>query len=141
LTATVCQSSYPLNSENASPFGTCTVYLSCAARAMPTKPARTTEPIAIALTRTVEMRDMGALRVWGQKSPRGEELQPPATIEANERRAAIGPWSNCRREQAPCPSWPQSATSNAKSYMATGFTFLFRQTQRWDYGRSALHRP
>src|SRR5208282_5607648 len=33
LGATASQSSYPLNSENASPFGTFTVYLSWAARA------------------------------------------------------------------------------------------------------------
>src|SRR5580704_7214046 len=31
LGLTACQSSYPLNSENGSPFGTATVYLSCAA--------------------------------------------------------------------------------------------------------------
>src|SRR3954467_7961185 len=39
LTATGCQFSYPLKSENASPPGTCTVYLSCAARAMPPETA------------------------------------------------------------------------------------------------------
>src|SRR5271154_1928305 len=38
----VCQPSYPLNSENASPFGTCKVYLSCWARAMPPNTASTT---------------------------------------------------------------------------------------------------
>src|SRR5664279_3064572 len=32
---TTCQASYPLNSENASPFGTCKPYLSCWARATP----------------------------------------------------------------------------------------------------------
>src|SRR5213593_995522 len=41
--ATVCQPSYPLNSENASPFGTRTVYLawpvSCAETALPPKTA------------------------------------------------------------------------------------------------------
>src|SRR2546427_5890046 len=42
---TVCQASYPLNSENASPFGTRTVYLawavSCAEIVLPPKPAST----------------------------------------------------------------------------------------------------
>src|SRR4030095_1956764 len=42
---TVCQLSYPLNSENASPFGTRTVYLawpvSCAEMALPPKTAST----------------------------------------------------------------------------------------------------
>src|SRR3954466_3609709 len=47
LTATVCQSSYPLNSENASPFGTCTVYLSCAEMALPPKTASTTAMITV----------------------------------------------------------------------------------------------
>src|SRR4029077_10977913 len=41
------QSSYPLNSENASPFGTCTVYLSCAEIALPPKTASTTATITI----------------------------------------------------------------------------------------------
>jgi hypothetical protein len=35
LIAITGQSSYPLNSENASPFGTCRVYLSCAEIATP----------------------------------------------------------------------------------------------------------
>jgi hypothetical protein len=35
LIAITGQSSYPLNSENASPFGTCKVYLSCAEIAAP----------------------------------------------------------------------------------------------------------
>src|SRR5262249_8861021 len=37
---TTCHASYPLNSENASPFGTFTVYLSCAAKAQPPRAAR-----------------------------------------------------------------------------------------------------
>src|SRR5271155_1309117 len=41
LGPTACQSSYPLNSENASPFGTFTVYLSCAAMAQPPMTAST----------------------------------------------------------------------------------------------------
>src|SRR5882672_8688506 len=45
--ATTCQSSYPLNSENASPFGTCTVYLSCAEMALPPKTASTAAIITI----------------------------------------------------------------------------------------------
>src|SRR5260370_37357598 len=47
MTATTCQSSYPLNSENASPFGTCTVYLSCAEMALPPKTASTTAMITV----------------------------------------------------------------------------------------------
>jgi hypothetical protein len=39
LTATTCQSWYPLKSENASPSGTCTVYLSYAEMALPPKTA------------------------------------------------------------------------------------------------------
>src|SRR5262245_57117478 len=39
---TVCQASYPLNSENASPLGTCTVYLPCPVScAVTTRPPRT----------------------------------------------------------------------------------------------------
>src|SRR2546422_2915037 len=45
---TVCQPSYPLNSENASPFGTFTVYLSCAARAMLPETASDTAMITTA---------------------------------------------------------------------------------------------
>ena len=41
------QSSYPLNSENARPPGTCTEYLSCAASA---KPQSVAGPIASAAT-------------------------------------------------------------------------------------------
>src|SRR4029077_4916678 len=51
------------------PSGTCNVYLS-AARAMPPKAASTTELIAIALTRIVEMRDMKTLLVWGPEDSR-----------------------------------------------------------------------
>src|SRR5215469_17045177 len=43
---TTCQASYPLNSENASPFGTFTVYLSCAEMAQP--PTMAT-PVIIAI--------------------------------------------------------------------------------------------
>ena len=39
LTATTFQSSYPLKSENASPSGTCSVYLSCAEMASPHRTA------------------------------------------------------------------------------------------------------
>src|SRR5215470_13479848 len=42
-----CHASYPLNSENASPPGTFTVYLSWTARASPTRTERTTTPINI----------------------------------------------------------------------------------------------
>src|SRR5215469_10381538 len=44
---TTCHASYPLKSENASPFGTCTVYLSCWARAMLPKAATDTAMITI----------------------------------------------------------------------------------------------
>src|SRR5512139_1599507 len=43
-----CQSSYPLNSENASPSGTCTLYLSCAEMALPAAKTKTAAMIAIA---------------------------------------------------------------------------------------------
>src|SRR5271169_3204075 len=46
--ATACQLSSPLNSENASPFGTCKVYLSCAEMALPPKTATTAAMIKIA---------------------------------------------------------------------------------------------
>src|SRR5215470_1282449 len=46
----VCQPSYPLNSENASPLGTFTVYLSCAARAMLPETASETATITTAGT-------------------------------------------------------------------------------------------
>src|SRR5271167_837170 len=45
---TVCQPSYPLNSENASPPGTFTVYLSCCATAKLPKTASNTATITIA---------------------------------------------------------------------------------------------
>src|SRR5215471_2013443 len=44
---TTCQASYPLNSENASPFGTFTVYLSCAEIAQP--PTAVNTPVIIAI--------------------------------------------------------------------------------------------
>src|SRR4029078_969669 len=53
LTATVCQSSYPLNSENARPPGTCTVYLSCAEMALLPNAASATAAIAIAQSKAV----------------------------------------------------------------------------------------
>src|SRR4051794_1501863 len=48
--ATTCQSSYPLNSENASPSGTFRVYLSCAEMARSHETASTT---ATAITATL----------------------------------------------------------------------------------------
>src|SRR5579862_9918731 len=47
LTETTCQDSYPLNSENASPPGTFTVYLSGAAIAKPPRTANKLETAAI----------------------------------------------------------------------------------------------
>src|SRR5436189_4016857 len=49
-----CQASYPLNSENASPPGTFTVYLSCAEMAKPPKTAsHTAIPIVTMLLRFI----------------------------------------------------------------------------------------
>ena len=45
LVAMVCHASYPLNSENASPPGTFTVYLSGAARISPARTGRNITPI------------------------------------------------------------------------------------------------
>src|SRR5262249_51435450 len=45
---TTCQASYPLNSENASPPGTLTVYLSCWAKAKLPKRASNTATITVA---------------------------------------------------------------------------------------------
>src|SRR5512147_567562 len=47
LMATTCHFSYPLKSENASPPGTFTVYLSCAENAAPLTAAKTTAMIAM----------------------------------------------------------------------------------------------
>ena len=51
LMETTGQRSYPLNSENVSPPGTCTVYLSgpvsCAVMALPPKTASTTAMISV----------------------------------------------------------------------------------------------
>src|SRR5205809_8136263 len=47
---TTCQASYPLNSENASPPGTFTVYLSWADMALPPKALRSAGAIAIVRT-------------------------------------------------------------------------------------------
>src|SRR5882757_5856893 len=44
---TTCQASYPLNSENESPFGTFTVYLSCAEMAQP--PTKASSPATIGI--------------------------------------------------------------------------------------------
>src|SRR6202035_2866356 len=44
---TTCQASYPLNSENESPFGTFTVYLSCAEMGLP--PAKASAPVIIGI--------------------------------------------------------------------------------------------
>src|SRR5215813_88531 len=49
----VCQSSYPLNSENASPPATCTVYLSCAEMAAPLKTASTLATAAAEVAMTL----------------------------------------------------------------------------------------
>src|SRR6266852_744158 len=81
---TVCQPSYPLNSENASPFGTRTVYLawpvSCAEMTPPPKTASTetaseTTPITTAgilllfiATLLVVRRSHRALRTRGHTS-------------------------------------------------------------------------
>src|SRR5437016_5136348 len=48
-----CHPSYPLNSENASPPGTFTVYLSCAEMALPTKMASTNAIMTITQDRTL----------------------------------------------------------------------------------------
>src|SRR5271157_2168160 len=48
MAAINCQSAYPLNSEKARPPGTCTEYLSCAARAMPPNTATDVATITIA---------------------------------------------------------------------------------------------
>src|SRR5882672_8228738 len=55
---TTFQFSYPRNSENARPFGTRTVYLSCAAKAMPPKTA-STAPSAAAAEATLKPRERG----------------------------------------------------------------------------------
>src|SRR5215472_8037449 len=44
---TSCQLSYPLNSENASPFGTLSVYLSCAEKPLPPKTASPTAMVSV----------------------------------------------------------------------------------------------
>src|SRR5262245_34516096 len=58
--ATVSQLSYPLNSENASPPGTCRVYLSCAEIALAAKTASTTAatPIVHILLRFITPRPL-----------------------------------------------------------------------------------
>jgi hypothetical protein len=58
-----------------------------------TKPASTTELIAIALTWIVEMRDMGALRIWDQKSPQPGEPQIQGRLTAPFLAASI---AHCR---------------------------------------------
>jgi hypothetical protein len=49
-----CHPSYPLNSENASPPGTFTVYLSCAEMALPTKMASTNAIMTITQERVTK---------------------------------------------------------------------------------------
>jgi len=44
---TICHASYPLNSENESPFGTFAVYLSCAEKARP--PTKATTPATVGI--------------------------------------------------------------------------------------------
>src|SRR5450432_1961671 len=48
---TTCQASYPLNSENESPFGTFTVYLSCAKMAQ--LPTKASTPVIIGIVTTL----------------------------------------------------------------------------------------
>src|SRR5262245_7124175 len=64
LTEMVCQLSYPLNSENASPPGTCTVYLagpvSCAVTARPPRTASTTSETAMIMTAARPLRVISA---------------------------------------------------------------------------------
>ena len=66
---TVCQPSYPLNSENASPFGTRTVYLawavSCAEMALPPKTASTETA-----SETTTITTAGILLLFNRHSPR-----------------------------------------------------------------------
>src|ERR1700719_2095309 len=61
---TTCQDSYPLNSENASPFGTFTVYLSCAGMAMPPETASTNAMITITKDRIFFFMARSSVAVW-----------------------------------------------------------------------------
>src|ERR1700748_1650840 len=88
LTETDCQSSYPLNSENASPPGTDTVYLSCAAITMLTAMASstTTNPQAgrysLFSPQIFKMRNMHAPKViprsFGANFAQGPQRAPSA---------------------------------------------------------------
>src|SRR6516165_4178415 len=59
-----CQSSYPLNSEKASPFGVCTVYLSCWATAKLPKTASNTAMITNTEDGLLVMALLPVLPVW-----------------------------------------------------------------------------
>src|ERR1700704_5122346 len=68
LTAITCHFSYPLNSERARPFGTCTLSLFCWAMATPPNAASVSAAIKIRLeVKVLEMRDMVPLHGYADR--------------------------------------------------------------------------
>src|SRR5262245_48881136 len=113
---TVCQPSYPLNSENASPFGTFTVYLrcplSCAVTALPPRTPSTTSdtvmttaaasplvPISVppirlyasrACARDDDLRSVSLLAEDGDRGARLAVLDPTAGLDPRVVKGAFG---------------------------------------------------
>src|SRR5207247_5502048 len=67
LTATICQSSYPLKSENGRPFGTLTAYLSCAELASTPASHSVAIPIVNLLFRLIAAPPVSPLRARSEK--------------------------------------------------------------------------
>ena len=112
--ATICQSSYPPNSENASPFGTIRVYLSCTESVLPPKTASTTAMIASHQSGWNARHRSFLLCDWQVKfraisfglSTRLTKRQKNARIRADSRKLFIGPPSGWDLAvEAPGPNW------------------------------------
>src|SRR5215471_3844427 len=95
---TTCQDSYPLNSANARPFGTFTVYLSCAEIAQPATKA--SKPEIIEIVRRL-LNVIGHTSALKSSSFRNTKTQFQGSFgSANGRSTEIGLWSERRSANA-----------------------------------------
>src|SRR6185436_16106277 len=105
-----CHDSYPLNSENASPPGTFTPYLSCAEMAKPPRTASHTaaSPIVNMLLRSIAAPPYRIVVVWSSEGRVVHtSVQAPETIAADAFAQALN------------PSAHQAVTSSAYSSLAS----------------------
>src|ERR1700732_579581 len=92
LMAMTGQPSYPLNSANASPPGTCRVYLSCAEMALPPKTATAAATITISKDAIFVMlipplRFVNEVKLF-KSTPARRERRTPLKLVARETRAS-----------------------------------------------------